>query len=323
MMGRTSMLVRLARQAQRFPLWIFRFMEWPIAVIYSKKNKKTPAVFLLALPRSGSTVTYQTICHGLSVNYLSNLWNLLYQLPLLGGWLSSFKTRRHRSDFRSQHGFVSGLDGPAEGLRFWRYWLDCGLSHLDCHTLPSAKRERRSRYLRRVVCTLSGGARPFVTAYLGHPLEPDRVYEAFPGAVLVRLRREPVSNALSLLNAIRRSGANWFSVRPRECEDLENCSEHEQVAAQVYWLNRRLDLASCAGKMLTVHYEKLCVDPAGELKRIHDWCNQKGVPVKLKFDLPKHFYFNRADLENDLDAIKIRQALDKLETEYGKLEVVE
>ena len=323
MAGRSSVTVRLARYIQALPLWLFRFVEWPFVNLFGKQHGNTPAIFVLALPRSGSTVTYQSICHGLTVNYLSNLWHLFYQLPLIGGWLSALKARHHRSDFKSRHGFVPGLDGPAEGLRFWQWWLDCGLSDRDCDALPATKRQRRSGYLRRVFSVLAREGQPFATAYLGHTLVPERVNQAFPGAIVIRLRREPVSNALSLLKSMRANGTDWFSVKPHECDAMESATKHERVAAQVYWLNRRLDDVACSGTMLTVHYEKLCENPEREVERIHNWCVENGVPVERKFELPAAFQFKRADLTADPDAIKIREALDKLEAKYGKLEVVE
>lgn len=323
MVTRSSLVVRLARHMQKLPLRLFRFIEWPFLAIFGPRAEITPAIFLFALPRSGSTVTYQCICHGLKVNYLSNLWNLFYQLPLVGGWLSANNAPKHQSDFKSQHGFVSGLDGPAEGLRFWQWWLDCGLSDSSCSTLPAEKLKKRTSYLRRVFAVLASKGQLFATAYLGHILVPDRVDQAFPGAVLIRLKREPVSNALSLLKSRRSSDSGWFSVKPRECEGLQQVTEHEQVAAQVYWLNRRLNDAACANKMLTIHYEQLCENPEREIERIRDFCDAMGYSIARKFYLPDSFMFKKADLAADPDAVAIRVALDELEAKYGKLEEVE
>ena len=323
MTGRSSIIVRLGRILQVIPLWLFGFVEWPFVALVGRLKHHTPAIFLLALPRSGSTLTYQCICHGLSVNYLSNLWNVFYQLPLYAGWFSGRNSCSHRSDFRSQHGFVPGLDGPAEGLRFWRWWLGCGLSDEDCDSLSVAKLQRRTGYLRRVFSVLSKNNSPFATAYLGHILVPDRLNQAFPGAVLVRLRREPIANALSLLESSRASHSDWFSVKPNECYTVEATTEHTRVAAQVYWLNRRLDEATCVGKMLTIQYERLCENPRREVNRIRTWCNENGVPVARKLELPERFEYKEVNFTTDVDAVKIREALDKLIEKYGALTVVE
>ncbi|MGM0564430.1 MAG: sulfotransferase [Pseudomonadota bacterium] len=318
-MNRASLTVRLARRLQALPLWLFQFVEWPFVWLWGRREKSSQSLFLLALPRSGSTATYQVICHGLDVQYLSNLWNLLYQLPLLGGWLSARRSRRHQSTFQSQHGFVPGLDGPAEGLRFWRWWLDCGLSDESTRSMPAKVLQRRVGYLNRVLDTLTRHGRPFVSAYLGHVLVPDRLHKAFEGAALIRLQRDPVSNALSLLKSVRSGPGAWFSVVPEECAGLESASEHERVAAQVYWLNRRLDEAACQTDMLTVRYETLCQNPADELARIQSWCRKRGIEVEGKWPLPERFNFNVADVENDPDAHKIHQAFSLLEERHGKL----
>jgi hypothetical protein len=316
---RSSFKVSLGRLLQRLPFWLLKFLEYPFILLFSKKKNNAESIFVLALPRSGSTVFYQTICHGLSVNYLSNIWNLCYQLPLLGGWISSKITKSHHSNFQSQHGFVSGLDGPAEGLRFWSWWLDCGLSDGECETLSKVKCKKRSGYLNRVLTVLGKTNSPFLTAYLGHVLVPDRVKEAFPKCVLIRLKRDPVSNALSILKSMRTNHSKWFSVLPKECEGLEFLDEHERVAAQVYWLNRRLDDAACTNQMLVIHYEKLCISPKSELKRIRDWLLKNGLKVEAKFQIPHRFNYKMACPYTDRDAKKIKKKFDKLEKQHGKL----
>ena len=317
-MNRTSLAVLAARQFQRLPLRILRFLEWPFSM-RAKTVEPFQGLIILALPRSGSTVTYQAICQGLSVQYLSNVWNLLYQLPLLAGLLSSRLSLRHRSSFQSHHGFVSGIAGPSEGLRFWEWWSDCGLSDEACALLPAQTRQRRVRYLNKVLSWLSRDGRPFATAYLGHALMPDSIDEAFQGAALIRLRRDPVANGLSLLRAARGGSSDWFSVVPRECAALGVLNEYERVAAQVYWLNRRLDDAACSSGFLIVDYEDLCKKPAVEIARIRDWCRKRGIMVEYKFGMPESFEYRKADIETDPDAININQALKRLEIAHGAL----
>lgn len=323
MSKRQSLSVKAARLIQKLPLRFLRVFEWPFVYLArkeeSKAEKNTPAIFVFALPRSGSTVTYQSICHGLLVNYLSNAWNLLYQLPLIGGWLSSKLSERHESEFISQHGFVSGLDGPAEGLAFWSWWSGSGLSENSESLVHSDNIEKRASYLRKVIFLLGKQKKPFVSAYLGHSLVPDRVDDLFPGSVLIRLYREPVANALSILKSLRHGDSNWFSVKPKECEGAEKESEHFAVASQVYWLNKRLEEAKCSNRMLLISYEALCENPRKEVDRVVERCAEQGLTVKYKFPLPRKLNYKKADLIGDDDAIQIKKALNKLEERYGKL----
>lgn len=319
-MKRSSLLVKFGRMIQKFPLWLLQFIERPFLRQVKHESPSPKAIIIFGLPRSGSTVTYQTICHALQVNYLSNFWNIFYQLPLVGGFVSYYISRSHRSNFRSQYGFVSGLDGPAEGMKFWKWWLDCGLQDQDCHCLSPSLTKKRSEYLQRILVSLgSFTGLPFATGYLGHILVPDRVYQTFPGSVFIRVRRDPVLNALSILKSMQNGGYNWFSVKPDECRHLDDISSHERVASQVYWLNRRLDAADCAHSMFSIEYEELCVDPEKQIKKLLVWCATNGLSVNRKYALPATLEKNVADIRDDDDVKRIRAALMKLEIEFGKL----
>lgn len=318
--NRSSFIVKLARIFQYIPLKIFRFLEYPFIVFFLKNKNTTPALFILALPRSGSTVTYQSICHGLKVNYLSNLWNLLYQIPFIGGYFSSKKAFSHYSSFKSNKGFVEGKDGPSEGLKFWSFWLNCGLRDSDCMILKPNKLKKRSMYLQKSLIALSNlNNSIFVSSYLGHTLVPDRLSCAFPGAVMIRLKRSPIENALSILQCMREDNLDWFSVVPHESEGLSGLCEYKRVASQVYWLNRRLDDSDCASLMLNINYEDLCRNPNKEISRIHKWCIKKGIKTELKFKLPEFHNVKKANLILDEDALKIKKELELLESIYGPL----
>jgi len=113
--------------AQNLPLGWLRPLERLCMRASPQLPEKPRVVILLALPRGGSTLTYQVLVHGLKAAYLSNLGNLFYQVPLFGGLVSNWLCGNYRSDFRSRQGFVTGACGPAEGLRFWSYWCSQGL----------------------------------------------------------------------------------------------------------------------------------------------------------------------------------------------------
>ena len=315
-----SILVKIGKIIQKCPLWLLQFIEIPFLRKIKNKIQPTPALIIFALPRSGSTVIFQTICHALNVNYLSNLWNVFYQIPLIGGMLSYCAFKKYRSNFKSQNGFVTGLGGQAEGMRFWRWWLDCGLEDSDCHCITPRLREKRVNYLRRILILLGDITQtPFATAYIGHILVPDRVSNAFPGSILIRVRRDLAYNALSLLRAMQNSGQQWFSVRPDECKRQEITTPHEQVASQVYWLNRRLDEACCADSMVSIKYEDLCNNPQKVINKLQEYCALKGLIVSKKYKLPASLDKKKLKSSDKNDLIKIRVALSKLENKFGAL----
>ena len=134
---------------------------------------------------------------------------------------------------------MSGAEGPAEGLRFWEYWYGCGLDETGNQRLN--KSQRRLTHLKKVIQHLSRGG-PFISGYLGHLLCYDRLKNDFPNAIFIRLYRDPIDNILSIIEASKDHGGGWFSVRPRECREMEY-GQVASIVSQVYWLNRKLDAA--------------------------------------------------------------------------------
>lgn len=317
-MSRRSLKVRIAKIIQKFP---FHFLHPIERFLVHNKNAKldnSNLVFLLALPRSGSTLTYQILCHSLRFNYLSNIWLLLFQLPWLGGKVSAYLTKNYFSDFKSQHGLTEGIIGPAEGLDFWRYWAGFDLCEQSKERDLNYDISIRRDYLSSVLESVSDSQRPFLTAYLGHTLDPVRLMRMFPNAKYIRLRREPVSNALSLLNSMRKSKSSWLSIVPGESSSSINLTEHEKVASQVYWLNRRLDKITTNKCLLDLSYENLCSNPKQEIERVILWLKSNNINPLKSNALPESFVYKRVNYEN-ADAILIKKEIDLLELKYGKL----
>ena len=317
-MDRSSIIVKGARLVQHLPLFLLRPVEWPLVRLAGHKRKKPSLIILLALPRSGSTLTYQILSHGLKSVYLSNLGNLLYQLPYLGGLLSSHYCANSESTFRSSQGFVRGLCGPAEGLRFWQYWFANGIDERLHRERDTAHMRRRANYLRKAIIALGSEERPVVTGYLGHPLRLEQLQSTFPEAVFIRLHRDPLHNAISLLRCRQKSDAEWFSVYPVECERHADESVHGQVAAQVYWLNSRLSELK-GERVIHISYEDLCRNPAGSLQSIVTFCNALGMRLEHGQALPKSFDMGGLDENSREDVNIIREHLGKLESQYGHL----
>lgn len=317
-MNRSSFIVRAARLIQYLPLSILRILEQPVVNLCSK-NKNPSLIILLALPRSGSTLTYQLLCHSLPSVYLSNLSNLFYQLPLSGGLLSKWYCNQYISDFSSQGGFVSGLCGPAEGLRFWTYWFFNTID--ECQSSSLKSKNWKEEYLRNVFKSLGHPEQPVITGYLGHVLVWERLRTIFPEAIFIRLHRSPVENALSLLRCRQKNNETvWFSVCPTECGKHFQETLHEQVAAQVYWLNKRLDNLCYDERTVNITYEEICENPTLTLQKVIFFCNECGFNLVQKQSLPSFFQRKKIDLF-DQDAFLIKEAFKKIEDNYGCLQV--
>lgn len=320
MTGRQSLVVRAARLAQTMPWKYLRPLEQHLIRSRSSGATHPPLIILLALPRSGSTLTYQSLIHAFQPAYLSNFWNLLYSLPAFAGLLSRKLCDGHESDFESAHGFVEGICGPAEGLRFWSYWTGWGLDENSDSQLDPVVQAQKIQYLRAVLAAIATEDAPLVTGYLGHALVPDALYRWFPHAVFVRLRRDLLSNAASILRCRKNQGGEWFSVVPRECVSWLDADIHTQVAAQVYWLNRRLDRLPSDAQVVDVTYEGLCTAPNETIQRVAEASNRAGMNVRVRKMLPSTFDYSAVTEEAGTDAALLAAAIKRIESQYGRLD---
>ena len=79
--GRNSIIYNIGKIFLKFPFELFKPID---RIIGSKKqSKRLKAIFIIGLPRSGTTLTYQAFCHSFNSVYISNFSNLIYKLVLI------------------------------------------------------------------------------------------------------------------------------------------------------------------------------------------------------------------------------------------------
>ncbi|WP_345972575.1 sulfotransferase [Sulfurimonas diazotrophicus] len=279
--GRESPIIRYARTFQdlyRFCAPLDHLFRLPLRL---HPPRDIPVVCIVAPPRSGSTLTYQVLTTALKNTHLTNIWNLLYATPALGGVVSKLLCRRHISSFSSTHGFVPGLCGEAEGLKFWSYWSGQTLQE-DAGALKPEK----LRELKGVLDMLASPDEPFITGYLGHAFSMEQMRAHFDRIVFVYVSRDLLSNAYSLLKI---SGEEWSSLRPKACSEKEYNSRYERVADQLVSIHESILSQSLPGDTIRITYEDLCRSPQRVVDSIVAFAKQRQIRVNPRLDLPQEF----------------------------------
>lgn len=123
----------------------------------------------------------------------------------------------------------------------------------------------------------------------------------FNKALFIQIKRDPVTNVSSVLDARRRqlgSEAAWYSFKIPEYDELKDLDPVTQSAGQVYYIDKAVTRGMASvdeSRKLVVQYEDFCEDPgqmfwqlAEKLKLIER--NYKGPE---QFKLPRY-----ADLPN-------------------------
>jgi len=258
-----SPLGRAIRRALRAP------EEWAEAVFQWTRRPLPGAppsrpVFVLGLPRSGTTLIYQYIVHRKHVAYFTNGVGKRVWSPSLTTYLQSRLHPPYRSDFVSHYGRSEGPMAPREAGSLWLRFFDIDAYQSFDDLTPDAV--GRLRAMVHCVETIFDGA-PFVNKNVKHLLRIDALAGVFAESSFLVVHRDVADVALSVLRGrVRYSGGanKWFSARPKNYEQLIQLSAVDQVVGQVIGLDRcmkedlsRLDSLRVHG----VEYDHFCANP--------------------------------------------------------------
>jgi hypothetical protein len=258
-------------------------------------------LFILGLPRSGTTLVYQYIVHRLHVAYFTNAVGRRPYDPCRATWEQVRSGDTYRSDFQSEYGRSRGDLAPREAGNFWLRFFD-----IDAYQTPGDVKEADLAEMRESVhCTqaLFSGA-PFVNKNVKHVLRIPVLAACFADAHFLVVERDRVDVALSLLRArIDTLGSYdaWFSVKPPDYARLRGLDAVEQVAGQVLALERKMDddLAGVgAGRVHRLDYQAFCRSPDSVIAASApalSGVKEKNPPVDA-------FEVRRAQARNDTEA---------------------
>lgn len=234
------------------------------AMLRPELRVERPAVFVLGLPRSGTTLVSQYLVHRLAVAYFTHGVGRHPRAPAL---VTRFQRRLYGdycSDFRSEYGKEHGPSSPREAGSFWGRFFG-----LDRYVRLDDVSETDARTLRATIAATQrtfGGA-PFVNKNVKHMLRIDALSRLFPDPLFVVVRRDLRDVALSILEAHHKGLADasgWWSVKPPDHAALRDLPLPEQIAGQVVSLRDQMhrDLAQLdRSRVFWIDYADFCESP--------------------------------------------------------------
>jgi hypothetical protein len=223
-----------------------------------------PSLFILGLPRSGTTLVYQYIVHRLPVAYFTNGADRYAQFPCLVTAARRLAYGRYRSSFQNSYGKVPGPVAPHEAGVVWGRFFG-----FHDYVRPEEISGEDALTLQRIVaCTewVFEGA-PFANKNVKHLLRLHTLASIFPEARFLIVKRNLEDVALSLLRgryANTGTASDFWSVCPPNAEELADLPPHKQIPRQLLALTDRLhlDLQSIADdRVFGVEYEEFCNAP--------------------------------------------------------------
>lgn len=270
--------------------------EAPLAA--SPCTPRWPVVFIVGVPRSGTTLVLQWLARSGLVAWPSNFLARFYRAPYLGARIQQMLTDpayAFRDEFaelasgtgglRSDLGKTRGLLAPNEFWYFWRRFFPDPADEWE--TAEPRGREPVWRFAAELALLEAAFERPFALKAMIADWNIPFLDRLFPRAVFLHVRRDPRFNAQSLLEARVRffgDAGQWYSFRPPEYEELRRLRAEEQVAGQVLCTRRAVEEALSAlprERRLTVDYERFCERPQAVLDDLRDRLRRQG------FDAPQ------------------------------------
>ncbi|MEM7629144.1 MAG: sulfotransferase [Planctomycetota bacterium] len=234
-------------------------------------------IFLLSLPRCGSTLTQRIMASHLQIATTSEPWILLPQLYSLRAE-GVYAEYWHRATVRGIEDFCEELPGKrADYLRVQRDAAQ------RLYTLA------RDRLAERDEC--APDARYFLDKSIRYHFVVDELFELYPDAKFVFLWRNPLAQIASTLEAWSQGNWNLFLFRADLYEGLANLIDAS---------------TKFADRSITVRYEDLTGDPESTWPVVFEH-------LGLTWDSSQLENFARVDLRGRLgDSVGMR-SYDKLE----------
>jgi LPS sulfotransferase NodH len=251
---------------------------------------ETALVYVVGVPRSGTTLLAQLIARHLDVGCISNLAARFWRRPRVGLEIARMVLGDARGTIalRSTHGATPGAAAPHEFGNFWRHWLrlDAMPNHrgpathhatLDADGLRDALRDE-------IIATVGG---PVMLRNVICGLHARFLTTVHPRSLFVRVERDERPVAASILTARHtRTGTYdaWWSLAPSTYpfSDL-GVDPVADVVRQVRDCGADFDdeLGAPEVHAMTIGYDALCRDPRGALEAIATAASSLGGTVAL------------------------------------------
>jgi hypothetical protein len=218
-------------------------------------------------------------------------------------------------NYEFQFGHVQGLGGPNECGAFWYRWFPQGL---HVYVPPGVTAKQHLRELRLTIGAFSYlSQKPMIVKNLYNSMRIAPILEAIPEASFIVCRRDSKENALALLKSRIlncKSKSEWWSLPPKEIDELMLKPYFDQVAGQLYYTYKQIEedkIKFRSDRFIEVNYEDLCLNVPGTLNKIGEFLSTRRCRPRLNKQVPQTFQIRRADGLDDRDRRIVIKAVER------------
>ena len=284
--------------------------------LLTKKEPDYPLIFIMGAHRSGSTLMMQWLANMGSFAYPTNMMSRFYKAPIMASKIQLLLTDEQYNyrneirdfnssiEFSSENGKTKGALAPNEFWYFWRRFLPFGeLDYLSTDEL--LKKVDIDTFKSEFAGIVDVFQKPFALKGMILNYNIDFLDKLFPKAIFIHVKRDPLANIESGLKARERQVGSineWYSFKFSEYHELKKLTPYEQVAGQVYYINKAVEsgLADVVEhKKMVVPYEEFCTNPGKFYNELVEKLKIQRCNIKQEYIGEKSFTVTRKNITNE------------------------
>jgi hypothetical protein len=292
---------------------------------YKNYEIEYPFIFIIGLPRSGTTLISQILSYSLDVGYINNLISRFWLAPVHGIRLSkSILGNVKYSDFKSDYARTSNITDIHEFGYFWRYWLKKETFD-DVTHIKDREKNIHWNDLSKVLSTMQNEfGKPLVFKNIFGSYHMVKLREILNKVVYIYIERDKLDVAISILEARKKYYEDlntWWSYQPIEYEKIKNLNYWQQIAGQIYFLESfyNKQTKECGENyVIKIKYESLCINPSRTIDLIRERIkNLFEYDLKVINTISQSFPFRKyTDREKEKE--KFKKILEDYSNKYGE-----
>ena len=290
------------------------------------KEPEYPLIFVMGSLRSGTTLMTQWLAN-LGFAYPTNLMSRFYKTPIIASKIQLLLTDERYNyrnelrdfnsiiDFKSENGKTKGALAPNEFWYFWRRFLPFKeLDYLPTQELfEKVDIDTLKSEFAGIVDVFQ---KPFALKGMILNYNIDFLDKVFDKAIFIYTKRDPLTNIESALKAREKqleSIDEWYSFKIPEYEELKKLNPYEQVAGQIYHINKAVETGLkhvVEHKKIIVNYEEFCENPKKFYDELKEKLNKQGYKLNKEYNGNNNFEITRKNI-NDTNILKAYKKFNK------------
>jgi len=222
-------------------------LEQDILNQYKTDIKNIPIIFIIASPRTGSTLFYQLMIRLFNLSYFSNFTDsILKDTPIVGNFIEKnlLNLTMDNISLESHYGETKTFHEPSEATNVLKNWFEW--SHPTEIKGKNIKDTMQSHFLDTVSSIYNMTNKPLITKNAWNGYRIQKLSEIFPNSYFIWLRRDIINSSHSDLIARRRKGdpqSTWSSATPANYKDIQKLHYAHQVVEAQYIYNTKVKQA--------------------------------------------------------------------------------